>query len=766
MRVLRLLRKNQAVCAFVPQVHTMIALVAALLACSCASAQIIRTVNNTIVMQVGTASLVLSDSAPGADLALGIVESSIATSLANEVLRATTTEGSLAQSISIERVRALGAESSVTAALTTETTRAMGVEGSLGTALSSEQLRAILAEQSISVAIPIVAASQAAAAANSEQQRAVGIEGSVAATVSSERSRALSVEASLQTVLVQTQSSLAVSVQTQQSTANAVSAQQAVFASQLAALNSSLLTALQQLSVVSTCAARGQLALANGTCVGSVGGSGSSTTITTSPGACAANGSVVGLAAQCVAGFAPLQSATSACSGTTFTCVAVACPTANTWGINVPAGCTCNAGYSGTVTPTLTAPYYINTCQPVACPQNSTGQHIIAGCTCSAGFTGTVMPSAVAPFVTSNCTPVPCPANSAGASVPSGCSCNAGWSGAIIPTTASPAFFSGSCGAVACPAGSTGAGLPYGCTCSAGYTGGVTAAIGAPYYTGACNAVPCLAGSVGTAPSCYCDGKVGTVTATTTSPFYTLSCSTGTSCAALKASNPIIQSGAYQLQINGINGNSPVQIFCDFSLDGGIGYAIIFNNYFAGYQPGPSPTTMSATTVSGTVSLLSNFAIAPGSIFAAYNGGATRMITYATINQTNSGGVQSGSTARWVRHMMAASTMVQCWNGNSNTAFTSGISWLAWPSMNTGSNEQILGSHGTTGGVYQWALNTNVNQYTTFEYCPVQGTDPNHYWYVGDGSATSSYFRDNSLYGAASTGTGVLFNRWGGIAIY
>ena len=37
--------------------------------------------------------------------------------------------------------------------------------------------------------------------------------------------------------------------------------------------------------------------------------------------------------------------------------LAVACP-GGTTGINLPSGCTTNAGYSGTVTATTTAPYY------------------------------------------------------------------------------------------------------------------------------------------------------------------------------------------------------------------------------------------------------------------------------------------------------------------------------------------------------------------------------------------------------------------------
>ena len=39
----------------------------------------------------------------------------------------------------------------------------------------------------------------------------------------------------------------------------------------------------------------------------------------------------------------------------------VACP-ANSSGINVPAGCSCNAGYSGIITMSSTGPYYSGSC--------------------------------------------------------------------------------------------------------------------------------------------------------------------------------------------------------------------------------------------------------------------------------------------------------------------------------------------------------------------------------------------------------------------
>jgi hypothetical protein len=42
------------------------------------------------------------------------------------------------------------------------------------------------------------------------------------------------------------------------------------------------------------------------------------------------------------------------------------------------------------------------------------------------------------------------------------------------------------------------------------------------------------------------------------------------SCAAMKAANSAIVSGIYWLQLPGVNGNAPFQIFCDFVMDGGV----------------------------------------------------------------------------------------------------------------------------------------------------------------------------------------------------
>ena len=47
-------------------------------------------------------------------------------------------------------------------------------------------------------------------------------------------------------------------------------------------------------------------------------------------------------------------------------CIAVACP-ANSDGDDVPAGCGCNAGYSGSVTASTDAPFYESSCAGTVC---------------------------------------------------------------------------------------------------------------------------------------------------------------------------------------------------------------------------------------------------------------------------------------------------------------------------------------------------------------------------------------------------------------
>merc|ERR1719223_1120620 len=134
----------------------------------------------------------------------------------------------------------------------------------------------------------------------------------------------------------------------------------------------------------------------------------------------------------CTAGYA--VSGPSSCSDGTLTaasCTAEACP-AHSLGDDVPAGCTCNAGYNGTITASTTSPYYSGDCQAVSCPAHSFGGDVPAGCTCNAGYSGTITASTTSPYYSGDCQAVSCLASdSAGSNVPAGCTCNAGYSGTI-----------------------------------------------------------------------------------------------------------------------------------------------------------------------------------------------------------------------------------------------------------------------------------------------------------------------------------------------
>lgn len=81
-------------------------------------------------------------------------------------------------------------------------------------------------------------------------------------------------------------------------------------------------------------------------------------------------------------------------------CLAVACPSYSV-GTDVPSGCVCNPGYSGTVTASSSSPYYASTCAPNVCVatqvtnSNKSSSGSIAGTTgasvtvvCNAGWSG------------------------------------------------------------------------------------------------------------------------------------------------------------------------------------------------------------------------------------------------------------------------------------------------------------------------------------------------------------------------------------------
>jgi hypothetical protein len=69
----------------------------------------------------------------------------------------------------------------------------------------------------------------------------------------------------------------------------------------------------------------------------------------------------------------------------------------------VPGGCSCNAGYSGSVTVSASSPFYTGSCAAVSCPAYSSGTNVPGGCACNSGYTGSIQDSASNPFYAGSC---------------------------------------------------------------------------------------------------------------------------------------------------------------------------------------------------------------------------------------------------------------------------------------------------------------------------------------------------------------------------
>eukprot|EP00439_Symbiodinium_sp_Y106_P033446 s96_g4.t1 len=83
-------------------------------------------------------------------------------------------------------------------------------------------------------------------------------------------------------------------------------------------------------------------------------------------------------------------------------------------------------------------------CSTVNCPANSHGLGVLHGCTCDAGHSGAILRSAEYPFFSGTCMAVKCPEHSTGSAVPSGCVCDPGYIGEIEATQEEP-YYAGSC---------------------------------------------------------------------------------------------------------------------------------------------------------------------------------------------------------------------------------------------------------------------------------------------------------------------------------
>ena len=219
-------------------------------------------------------------------------------------------------------------------------------------------------------------------------------------------------------------------------------------------------------------------------------------------------------------------------------------------------------------------------------------------------------------------------------------------------------------------------------------------------------------------------------------------------------------SGVYWLQVANVNGGNPFQCYCDFTMDGGVGYAIIVNQYFAGAQTGPSHANFASTTI-GTAGFETGYVVSPSAMLANY--GLTKLAVFARTGGVTTGGITGSTYYNWVSFTGPTTTQF-------NNIFTNGYGTNQFTGTfnssdgNTGT-AYFPNTHGNTGGVTQISANGGtVNDYIVYEYNANGGTDPNHFWMVLNGRSGDTYWVNNTRYGSSSGN--VMYNRWGGVAIY
>lgn len=124
--------------------------------------------------------------------------------------------------------------------------------------------------------------------------------------------------------------------------------------------------------------------------------------------------------------------------------------------------------------------------QDSPCPANSQGVSVQSGCTCNPGFMRELSSGSAAHLHDLRCTAVPCPVGSSGLSVPAGCACP-GRVGEINATASSP-YYAANCPEVPCPKWSSGVTVGQGCHCNPGFNGSISLSPSSPFYAGQCDA--------------------------------------------------------------------------------------------------------------------------------------------------------------------------------------------------------------------------------------------------------------------------------------
>jgi hypothetical protein len=218
-------------------------------------------------------------------------------------------------------------------------------------------------------------------------------------------------------------------------------------------------------------------------------------------------------------------------------------------------------------------------------------------------------------------------------------------------------------------------------------------------------------------------------------------------------------SGVYWLQVPNVNGGNPFQCYCDFTMDGGIGYAIIFNQYFEGAESGPAHASFASSTIT-TAGFDSEYQVAPTAMVSNY--GLTKLAVFARTGGVASGGITGATYYNWAAFTGPTTTQFNniFTNGYESNQFTGTFNSS---DGNTGT-AYFPNGHGNTGGVTQITNGNIVNNYIIYEYKQGGGTDPNHFWMVANGRNGDTYWVNNNRYGSGSGN--VMYNRWGGVALY
>jgi hypothetical protein len=238
------------------------------------------------------------------------------------------------------------------------------------------------------------------------------------------------------------------------------------------------------------------------------------------------------------------------------------------------------------------------------------------------------------------------------------------------------------------------------------------------------------------------------------------SSSPATSAKAIKqiVGNPT--SGVYWLQIPNVNSGNAFQCYCDFTMDGGVGYAIIFNQYFTGAETGPSHANFASSTIS-TAGWDTEYQISPTAMVSNY--GVTKLAVFARTGGSAAGGITGASYFNWVA--FTGPTTTQFNNIFTNSYASNQFTGTFNSSDGNTGTAYFPNSHGNSGGVTQVSTNGGtVNDYILYEYNAKGGSDPNHFWMVANGRVGDVYWVVNNRYGS-STGN-VMYNRWGGVALY